>query len=209
MEAHDEEELRLQERAVAREAAWRRRVDQRALALDPPGWLVAELGPVPADPQERRVWRVAAAELDGYRRAYGLDDPEPAKHRWGREPWDGRVGSPATPAAVEQAGGSHWRSGRHRRSADPHGQGDRGRRLMVAADRRYPVDPGRLLGAQPGRQAPGRRRDWQAAQAALERLAGWGRHRHDRGQPHLDRAAQEEPGRRLDRTGGRQERDGR
>jgi len=88
MEAHDAE-LRVQERAVGREDAWRRRVDQHALALDPPGWLVAELGPVPADPQERRVWRVAAAELDGYRRAYGLDDPGPAKHRWAREPREG------------------------------------------------------------------------------------------------------------------------
>jgi conjugative relaxase-like TrwC/TraI family protein len=79
MEAHDEE-LRLQERAVAREGAWRRRVDQRALVLDPPGWLLAELGPVPSDPQERAVWRVAAAELDAYRRAYGLDHDRPAKH---------------------------------------------------------------------------------------------------------------------------------
>jgi hypothetical protein len=72
MEANDEE-LRVRERAVAREDAWRRRVDQRALALDPPGWLLAELGPIPTDPSERAVWRVAAAELDGYRRAYGLD----------------------------------------------------------------------------------------------------------------------------------------
>jgi hypothetical protein len=46
MEAHDAD-LRVQERAVAREDAWRRRVDQRALALDPPGWLLAELGPSP------------------------------------------------------------------------------------------------------------------------------------------------------------------
>jgi conjugative relaxase-like TrwC/TraI family protein len=211
LEAHDEE-LRVQERAVAREDAWRRRVDQHALALDPPGWLVAELGPVPADPQERKIWRVAAAELDGYRRAYGLDGPGPAKHRWAREPRDGRAGAPVTPAAMEQTGGSHRRSGRHSRSADPHRRGDRGRRLLVAADRRYPVDPERLLGAQPRRQAPGRRRDWQAAQAALERLAGWGRHRrhrHDRDQPQLDRVGRQPPGRRLDNTGGRQEHDGR
>src|SRR5215218_1740161 len=46
MEAYDAD-LRVRERAVAREDAWRRRVDQRALALDPPGWLLAELGPVP------------------------------------------------------------------------------------------------------------------------------------------------------------------
>ena len=83
MEAHDAD-LRAQERAVAREDAWRRRVDQRALALDPPGWLVTELGPVPTDPQERSVWRVAAAELDAYRRAYGLDHPPPAERSGGR-----------------------------------------------------------------------------------------------------------------------------
>jgi conjugative relaxase-like TrwC/TraI family protein len=91
MEAHDEE-LRVRERAVAREDAWRRRVDQRALALDPPGWLLAELGPIPTDPQERHNWRVAAAELDGYRRAYGLDHPGPAKHVGGRMAREGRSG---------------------------------------------------------------------------------------------------------------------
>ncbi|HZA83735.1 MAG TPA: AAA family ATPase, partial [Actinomycetes bacterium] len=78
LEAHDEE-LRVRERAVVREDAWRGRVDQRALVLDPPTWLVAELGPVPADPQERQVWRTAAAELDGYRRTYGLDHDRPAE----------------------------------------------------------------------------------------------------------------------------------
>src|SRR4029453_11392228 len=83
LEAHDAE-LQVLERAVAREDAWRRRVDQRAVALDPPGWLLAELGPVPADPQERTAWRAAAAELDGYRRAYGLDHPGPGEHVVGR-----------------------------------------------------------------------------------------------------------------------------
>src|SRR5215207_694006 len=95
MEAHDAD-LRVRERAVARENAWRRRVDQRALALDPPGWLLAELGPVPIDPQERGVWRVAAAELDAYRRAYGLDHDRPAEHVRGRVAWDGRAAAPAT-----------------------------------------------------------------------------------------------------------------
>jgi hypothetical protein len=75
---------RVQERAVAQEDAWRQRVDQHAVALDPPTWLLAELGLVPIDPKERSVWRVAAAELDGDRRAYGLDDPGPAKHRLAR-----------------------------------------------------------------------------------------------------------------------------
>jgi ATP-dependent exoDNAse (exonuclease V) alpha subunit len=88
MEAHDEE-LRLQERALARELGWRGRVDQRALVLDPPGWLVAEVGPVPSDPRERAVWRTAAAELDAYRRAYGLDHPGPAEHGGGGRPGPG------------------------------------------------------------------------------------------------------------------------
>jgi hypothetical protein len=102
MEAHDEE-LRVQERVVAREDAWRRRVDQRAVALDPPGWLLAELGPVPTDPQERAVWRGAAAELDGYRRAYGLDHRPPAKHDGGRVARADRAAAPATPLAGEAA----------------------------------------------------------------------------------------------------------
>jgi hypothetical protein len=68
------------------------------------------------------------------------------------------------------------------------------------------VDPDRLLGAEPRRQAPGRRRDWQAARAALEHLAGWSRHRDHRDQrpPNRDR-----PGRTFGRDLGHQERNGR
>jgi conjugative relaxase-like TrwC/TraI family protein len=200
LEANDAD-LRVQERAVAREGAWRRRVDQRALTLDPPGWLLAELGPVPTDPSERTVWRMAAAELDGYRRAYGLDHPGPAKHRWGRAPRDGRASAPATPATGEQAGGTRRQPDHRSRTADADRRGDR-EQQPTAAGRRHRVDPERLLGAEPRRQAPGRRRDWQAAQAALEHLAGWGRHRDHRDQRHPDRE-------RSGRTLGRQERDGR
>jgi conjugative relaxase-like TrwC/TraI family protein len=210
MEAHDAQ-LRLQERVVTREDAWRRRVDQRALALDPPGWLLAELGPVPPDPGERAVWRVAAAELDGYRRAYGLDDPGPAKHRWGRMARDGRAAAPAIRLAGEAAEGTGGQPGRHGRGERAPRRGDRMQRPTVVAGQRPRVDPERLLGTEPRRQAPGRRRDWQAAQAALERLAGWSRHRYHRDlgdQPHPDRTDRQRPD-RLDRTVGRQERDGR
>src|SRR5215217_4973106 len=169
MEAHDEE-LRVRERAVAREDAWRRRVDQRAVALDPPGWLLTELGPVPSDPSERAVWRVAAAELDGYRRAYGLDHPPPAKHRWGRASRDGRAAAPATRATGEQAGRSRGQPGRCSRAADADRRGDHRQRPTAAVGQRHQVNPERLLGAEPRRQAPGRRRDWQLAWAALERL---------------------------------------
>jgi AAA domain len=203
MEAHDEE-LRLQERAVAREDAWRRRVDQRALALDPPGWLLAELGPVPTDPQERAVWRTAAAELDAYRRAYGLDHLPPAEHGGGRVARDARAARAAIAPAAERADGAQEQRERRGRGQRTHRRGDLARPTM--ADRRHQADPGRLLGAEPRRDRPGRRRDWQTARAALEHLAGWGRHRdhHDHRQSTRDR-----PGRTLGRDLGHQERDGR
>jgi conjugative relaxase-like TrwC/TraI family protein len=205
MEAHDAE-LRVQERAVAREDAWRRRVDQRALVLDPPGWLRAELGPVPTDPQERAVWRMAAAELDGFRRAYGLDHDRPAEHVGRRMARDGRAAAPATARTAERNGGTRGEAGRRGRGGRSHHRGDLGRRATVTADRRQQAEAGRLLGAEPRRDSPGRRRDWQLARAALEHLAGWGRHRDHRDQRHPDR---DRPGRTLGRDLGRQERDGR
>jgi conjugative relaxase-like TrwC/TraI family protein len=205
MEANDAD-LRIQERAVAREDAWRRRVDQRALALDPPRWLLAELGPIPTDPSERAVWRVAAAELDGYRRAYGLDHPGPAKHAGDRVARDGRAGVAAPRLAGERAAGVGRQREPGSRGGRIHRRGDLGRRSPAAADRPHRVDPERLLGGEPRRQAPGRSGDWQTARAALERLAGWDYHRDHRDQRHLDR---DRPGRHLDRTIGRHERDGR
>jgi hypothetical protein len=203
MEAHDAD-LRVRERAVAREDAWRRRVDQHTLALDPPGWLLAELGPVPTDPQEQRVWRAAAAELDSYRRAYGLDHEGPPKHRWGSEPRDRRAAAPATSVTAEEAGAGRGQPDRRRRPAGAERRSDHQQRPTAVAGRRHQVDTERLLGAEPRRQTPGRRRDWQTAQAALERLAGWSRH-HYRDHRDLARADRD----RSSRTGGRQERDGR
>ena len=111
----------------------------------------------------------------------------------------------ATLLAGEQGDGTGQRRQRAGRGGRTHRQGDLTRRPTVAAAQQRRVDPEGLLGAEPRRQAPGRRRDWQAAQAALERLAGWGRHRD---QPHPDRADRERRG-RLNRTVGYQERDGR
>jgi conjugative relaxase-like TrwC/TraI family protein len=204
IEAHDAE-LRVQERAVLREDAWRGRVDQRALALDPPGWLLAELGPVPADSQERMVWRVAAAELDAYRRAYGLDHDRPAEHVGGRVARDGRAAAPATPPTAEQADGTREQRERRGRGERTHRRGDLGRRPTMTGQRRR-ADPERLLGAEPRRDSPGRRRDWQIARTALEHLAGWGRHRDHRDHRPPDR---DRPGRHLGRDLGHQERDGR
>jgi hypothetical protein len=194
---------------VAREAAWRRRVDQRAQALDPPGWLVAELGPVPSDPQERVVWRTAAAELDAYRRAYGLNHDRPAKHGWGRVARDGRAAVPATAPTAERADGTDERQERRslaRGDALPPGEPARrataAQRDPAAAEGRHRVDAARLLGAEPRRDHPGRRRDWQQVRAALERLVDHHR-RDDRHRPH------ERTGRLRTRDLGREERDGR
>jgi conjugative relaxase-like TrwC/TraI family protein len=204
MEAHDAE-LRIQERAVARENAWRGRVDQRALVLDPPTWLLAELGPVPSDPAERAVWRVAAAELDAYRRGYGLDHLGSAEHVGGRVARDGRQAAPATPPTVGRTRGSGEQGERRSRGEPAHRRGDLGRGPTMA-DQRHRADAGRLLGAEPRRDRPGRRRDWQVARAALAHLADWGRHRSQRDQRHPDR---DRPGRTAGRDLGRQERDGR
>jgi hypothetical protein len=204
MEAHDAE-LRVQERTVLREDAWRRRVDQPTLALDPPGWLLAELGPVPADPQERGVWRVAAAELDAYRRAYGLDYLPPAEHVWGRVARAGRAAAPATAPTAEQTGGTGERRERPGHGQRTHRRGDLGQRPTMA-DRGRRADPEGLLGAEPRRDTAGRRRDWHTARTALEHLAGWGRHRdhRDHRPPTRDR-----PGRTGRRDLGHQERDSR
>ena len=189
---------------MAREDAWRRRVDQHALALDPPGWLLAELGLVPTDPSERGVWRAAAAELDGYRRAYGLDHPPPAKHDGATVARADRAATPATSLAGGAADGARKRPGHRRHDERSHHQSGRAGRRTAADQRQRRADLGRLLGAEPRRDASGRRRDWHGAWAALERLAD---HRH-RGRDDRHRP-QERPGRLRGRDLGRAERDGR
>jgi conjugative relaxase-like TrwC/TraI family protein len=206
-------ELPLLERAVTRELGWRGRVDQRALALAPPGWLLAELGPVPTDPQERQLWRVAAAELDGFRRTYGLERDRPAEHGGGRVAQDGRVAAPATSLAGEQADRAPGSAGRRSvalgEALPPGGRDEQVRRPPtaqrepVAARERHQVDAGQLLGSEPRRDAPGRRRDWRQVRAALQRLVDQQHTRDERHRPH------ERTGRLHDRDRGRQERDGR
>jgi conjugative relaxase-like TrwC/TraI family protein len=202
LEAHDAQ-LRVRVRAVAREDAWRRRVDQHALALDPPGWLLAELGAIPTDPHERAVWRLAAAELDAYRRAYGLDHSGPAKHVGGRMTRDGRAAVPAAAPTAERTGGV--REQRDRRNHNKQARRPpAATRAPRAAEIRHRVDAGRLLGAEPRRGEPGRRRDWETVRAALQRLAD--HHRRGRDDRHRP---QERAGRLGGRDLGRQERDGR
>jgi conjugative relaxase-like TrwC/TraI family protein len=177
------QELPVLERVNARELAWRQRVDERAVVLTQPGWLVEALGPMPAAerPAEQRVWLATAVALDGYRRAYGLDDQPPAKHGGGERTWAGRDGSAATadradrPTAERTVAGDQPRRRDEARLGRPswrhptRERADRGpERPTVEQERAARV--GELLGAEPGRRQAGRRRDWQQVQAALERL---------------------------------------
>jgi conjugative relaxase-like TrwC/TraI family protein len=172
-------DLPQRERTVARELAWRHRVDARAVALDPPTWLLAELGPVPERPAERDAWITAAVELDGWRRSHGLDDERPAPQGVREPPRPERAGWPvdrvrSTPATRpgRAAASERGAQGQPRTSTEPRRDGRRWRHATrERAGQPREVTTATLLGAEPGRHQPGRRRDWQQARAALERLA--------------------------------------
>jgi conjugative relaxase-like TrwC/TraI family protein len=192
-------DLPTRERAVARELAWRHRVDARALALDPPGWLLAELGPMPPAAQagERAAWLAAAVELDTWRRTHGLDTPGPAPPERGQRDRPARAGRPvdrtrSTPATRpgRAAAGEEPAHDQPRTPEEPRRDRPRWRHPTQDRTQQAPdATAAELLGAEPGRQEPGRRRDWQQVRAALERLAA-----------HRDRAR--DPDRRTDRQPG-------
>jgi hypothetical protein len=175
-------DLPVLERANTRELAWRRRVDERAVALTQPGWLVEALGPMPPAerPAEQRAWLAVAVELDGFRRAYGLDDPPPAKHWGGERPWAGRDGLAATAGragrpTTERAAGDQPQAQDEARRERPGWRrptrertGRRPERSPLGQERAARV--AELLGAEPGRRQAGRRQDWQQVKTALERL---------------------------------------
>jgi hypothetical protein len=73
-------------RQVVRELAWQRRATGVAAEYDQPGYLREELGPVPESTRGRRVWRQAAAVIEGYRHTYGIADPDQALGPVPREP---------------------------------------------------------------------------------------------------------------------------
>jgi conjugative relaxase-like TrwC/TraI family protein len=195
------------ERANARELAWRQRVDERAVALQQPGWLVEALGPMPPAerPAEQRVWLATAVALDGYRRAYGLDDPPPAKHRGDERTRVGRDGSAATagragrPTTQRAAAGEQPQDGQQAQRGRPGwrhpGRERPGRRPeRSTVEQEHAARVGELLGAEPGRREAGRRRDWQQVKTALDRL---------------DRERTRDPDRHHDRAGDRHHRAGR
>jgi conjugative relaxase-like TrwC/TraI family protein len=73
-------------RQVLRELAWQRRANGLAAEHDQPAYLCEELGPVPESTRGRRIWREAAAAIEGYRHTYGITDLDQALGPAPREP---------------------------------------------------------------------------------------------------------------------------
>jgi hypothetical protein len=77
-----------QYRQVIRALAWQQRATglaHEAIDHDRPGYLRDALGPVPASTRGKRAWRHAAGQLEQYRAAYAVTDPDRAL---GPEPRD-------------------------------------------------------------------------------------------------------------------------
>jgi hypothetical protein len=74
-----------QYRQVMRTLAWQRRATGLAVEADRPGYVLEMLGPVPESTRGQRAWRLAAAEIEQYRRVYQITDPDRAL---GAEPRD-------------------------------------------------------------------------------------------------------------------------
>jgi hypothetical protein len=74
-----------QYRQVVRALAWQRRATGLAVEADRPGYVLEALGLVPESTRGRRDWRQAAAQIEDYRCAYEITDPERAL---GPEPYD-------------------------------------------------------------------------------------------------------------------------
>jgi conjugative relaxase-like TrwC/TraI family protein len=169
LEAHDAE-LTRRERLVTRQLGWQRRVDERAMALDPPGWLLAELGPIPEQPAERQAWLQAAAELDAYRRVHGL--PEPAER-------------------TQRGGGPSLRDTHAAGDREPARDGPRPQPALADHDPPGgPARPSRPAPGDPSRPAPpvGRPASGRAARPAPDR-PGWHRRQRDGDDATQDRPA--------------------
>jgi hypothetical protein len=150
-------DLVAEQRAVRRELGWRRRADARALELDPPADLVATFGPMPEDRKGRAAWRAAVGQVDGYRRAWGIEQARSAKHEG-----QGEREAPAGTAPVED---------REDRQARPTSDPARQQRRPARHNRRAHRDDrvAELLGPQPTEDLR-QRRAWQAARTTVERF---------------------------------------
>jgi conjugative relaxase-like TrwC/TraI family protein len=146
-------DLVAEQRAVARELGWRQRADARAIELDPPADLLAAFAPMPSEHKARAAWRAAVGQVDGYRRAYGINRPALAKHA-GQTEREEKLKEPAGLVEERQARPGSERTRPEQRA--PQGERRTGR-----------VEE--LLGPQPTQDLR-QRRAWQAARTTIERF---------------------------------------
>jgi len=104
-------------RQVVRTLAWQRRATGLAVEVDRPGYVLQELGPVPASIRGRRVWRQAAAEIEHYRRSYDITDPHRALGPEPRDPGQ-RADRRRVRAAIDRVH-TKQRATDHTRDAQP------------------------------------------------------------------------------------------
>jgi conjugative relaxase-like TrwC/TraI family protein len=171
-------DLVTEQRAVMRELGWRRRADARAIELDPPADLVAAFGPMPTERKAQAAWRAAVGQVDGYRRAWGIDKPGMAKHEGQSEREEVRKEPAGTSAADREAKATKERE---RVSKDPDARAavedheikpTRDHAKQERRSARHERRAGRteeLLGPQPSEDLR-QRRAWQAARTTIERF---------------------------------------
>jgi conjugative relaxase-like TrwC/TraI family protein len=171
-------DLVAEQRAVRRELGWRRRADARAIELDPPADLVAAFGPMPTERKTQAAWRAAVGQVDGYRRAWGIDRPGLAKHEGGSEREEVPKEPAGTSAEDRQATPI---SAREEVSKEPDARAvveDRqatpikeqaARERRSARQERRAGGAEELLGPQPTKDLR-QRRAWQAARTTIERF---------------------------------------
>jgi hypothetical protein len=171
-------DLVTEQQGVMRELGWRGRADARAIELDPPADLIAAFGPMPAERKAQAAWRAAVGQVDGYRRAWGIDRPGMAKHEGGsereevsKEPAGTSAKDREAAPTSERAQGSEEPDGRavvEDREATPTSERTRPERRSARHERRA-GGAEELLGPQPSEDLR-QRRAWQAARTTIERF---------------------------------------
>jgi conjugative relaxase-like TrwC/TraI family protein len=156
-------------RQVIRQLAWQQRATglaHQVLDADQPGYLRDALGPVLESTRGKRAWRHAAGQIQQYRTAWGITDPDRAL---GPQPREGaqRADWQRARAAVERVHHKQRTAERARQPAreQPSASGGRGVALQ-SRGRRGPSDPQQPPArSQPERAAP-------AGRQGPERAAG-------------------------------------
>jgi hypothetical protein len=155
-----------QYRQVIRELAWQQRATglaHQVLDHDRPGYLRDTLGPVPESTRGKRAWRHAAGQIQQYRAAYHIDDPDRALGPEPRDPAQ-RADWQRARAAVERVAHKQRVIDRDRQPAREHPStsGGRGvalqsRSLLGPSDpQQPPARPQPERAAPPGRHGPER-----------------------------------------------------